>query len=266
MLLGPNADAVRMAGDKLLLSRHLLASGVRTPPCSNIVQFLRGGPTISPLSPEDGGQGACVGAALPHQLGSLADVSGSFPAVYKPRCGAGSQATFLVNNTAELANSTTKARSEGWHGEMIVQPLVPGLPVSAALLLGPRHQVALPAGSQELSTDGRFRYRGGTLPLHLALSERACRLAWQAVGTIPGLRGYVGVDLVLGDSPDGSQDWVIEINPRLTTAYVGLRRLALSNLAGAMVNIVAGMDVRGLHWRPGTVTFRADGTVAFWNY
>jgi len=35
---------------------------------------------------------------------------------------------------------------------------------------------------------------------------------------IPGLWGYVGIDLV--DTADGPQ--VIEINPRLTTSYCGL--------------------------------------------
>lgn len=48
-----------------------------------------------------------------------------------------------------------------------------------------------------------------------------------AVGALPGLRGHVGVDLVA--APDRCV--VIEVNPRLTTSYVGLRRVLRANLA-----------------------------------
>ena len=41
-----------------------------------------------------------------------------------------------------------------------------------------------------------------------ALAERAVRLAEHAVAAVPGLFGYVGVDLVLGDQAD----FVIEID------------------------------------------------------
>ena len=52
-------------------------------------------------------------------------------------------------------------------------------------------------------------------------------LARAAVRAIAGLRGYVGVDLVLGEDAVRC----IEINPRLTTSYIALRRVARLNLA-----------------------------------
>jgi len=49
-----------------------------------------------------------------------------------------------------------------------------------------------------------------------------------------GLRGYIGVDMVLtNDEPV-----VIEVNPRLTTSYIGLRKVINFNLAQAIVNAV----------------------------
>jgi predicted ATP-grasp superfamily ATP-dependent carboligase len=51
------------------------------------------------------------------------------------------------------------------------------------------------------------------------------------VESFRGLKGYVGVDLVL--SKNGPI--VIEINPRLTVSYVGLRRVSNLNLARAMI-------------------------------
>jgi predicted ATP-grasp superfamily ATP-dependent carboligase len=62
------------------------------------------------------------------------------------------------------------------------------------------------------------------------LDQRARDLAWRAISAVPGLSGYVGVDLVLGET-----DVAIEINPRLTTSYVGYRALARFNLAQALL-------------------------------
>jgi predicted ATP-grasp superfamily ATP-dependent carboligase len=166
--------------------------------------------------------------------------------IVKPRFGAGSLDTVL--------NGELKSTSE--IGPMIVQPFLSGRAASVAFLCGPAARLALPPAEQILSADGRFRYLGGRLPLPADLASRAVTLAWQAIDRVPGLCGYIGVDLVLGD--DG-RDWAIEINPRLTTSYIGLRALAESNLAEAMLEIAAGAELRPLRWRSGTVEFSAQG-------
>src|SRR5262249_45038295 len=96
-------------------------------------------------------------------------------------------------------------------------------------------------------------YRGGRLPLLPEFARRAEAIARQALAGIPGLCGYIGVDLVLGD--DG-RDWAIEINPRLTTSYLGLRVLAKTNLAAAILHIAAGEAAPPLEWCDGPVEFR----------
>ena len=143
----------------------------------------------------------------------------------------------------------------------LVQEFVPGTAASVAVLVGPAGTVALAPAAQRLSGDGRFRYLGGTLPLPGPLAERAAALARRAVAAVPGLRGYVGVDLVLGEADDGRGDMVIEINPRVTTSYIGLRALAAGNLAAAMLQVVRGEPVGPLRWRRGRVTFTAGGLV-----
>src|SRR5262249_10569935 len=155
--------------------------------------------------------------------------------VCKPRFGAGSQATFLVRDPDTLPACIERARIAGWRGEMIVQPFVAGTAASVAFLCGPRQCVELAPAAQLLSADGRFRREGGAVPWPELLATRAARLARSAVEAVPGLAGCVGVDLVLGDRADGSADWVIEINPRLTTSYLGLRELAEQNLAEMML-------------------------------
>jgi tyramine---L-glutamate ligase len=212
-LLGPSAAAVGLTADKLLLSHHLHAAGVPTP----------------------------ARARLPGPI--------SYPAVLKPRDGAGSQATFLVRNSEGLTRCSQQAVAEGWHGELILQAFVPGTPASVAFLVGPGGCVPLLPAAQHLSDDGRFHYRGGSVPLSAELCERAVAVAQRAVEAVPGLRGYVGVDIVLGET-----DQVIEINPRLTTSYIGLSTLAETNLAEAMLRVAAGEPV-ALRWRQGEVQF-----------
>ena len=66
--------------------------------------------------------------------------------------------------------------------------------------------------------------------------------------------------MVLGDDPSGAGDAVIEINPRLTTSYVGLRALAHGNLAEAMMELAAGRRVE-LCWHAGSIQFQSSGGV-----
>jgi predicted ATP-grasp superfamily ATP-dependent carboligase len=232
-LLGPTPAAVELTADKLVLAERLQSRDVPTP-----------------------------------QTRPLADVQKDpawlrFPVVCKPRDGAGSQATFLARDLPQLEAGISQALCSVPGVSLLVQPFVPGLAVSIAFLLGPRQTIPLLSCGQELSQDGRFHYLGGSLPLPSTLAVRSRRLARRAVEAVEGLQGYVGVDLVLGEPADGSEDQVIEINPRLTTSYVGLRALAATNLAEAMLCLAEGEAVPPVVWKDGAVRFRADGTVSF---
>jgi predicted ATP-grasp superfamily ATP-dependent carboligase len=225
LLLGPSPQAVRLSADKLALAECLLSCGVPTPPAQ-----------VCP--PE--------GPPFP------------FPVVCKPRRGAGSQRTFRIANRIDyLAFLREAERLSGWESELIVQPWVEGLAASIAFLVGPGAAVALPACEQRLADDDSCRYLGGRVPLPLELRERAERLARRATTAVPGLQGHFGLDLVLGDAGDGSADFVIELNPRLTTSYAGLRRLAKDNLMEALLAVVQGQPLRPLSWHEGEVSFLA---------
>ncbi len=223
-LLGPSLDAIRLTSDKLALSEYWRAHDIPTPATTDRA------PT------------ACE----------------AFPVVWKPRDGAGSTDTFLVRDRFGLATALAARHP---HRPMILQEFVPGRAASVAFLCGPRETVPLLPTFQLLGDDGRFKYEGGELPIPPDLAERAVMLGRRAVACVPGLLGYVGVDLVLGDAPDGSRDSAIEINPRLTTSYIGLRALADFNIADVMLRVAAGEEVGALRWKPGRVRFGPDGAV-----
>ncbi len=216
-LLGPGLEAIALTSDKFALFQHWRSSGIPTPE------------TV--LCPE-----------LP----------GSWPCVVKRRDGAGSEGTRLVETVADyrelvgrgrvfesrgrpacrradLEDSTTPY--ENW----IAQPLCAGQPASIAFLVGPRAILGLPATYQCISNDGQFRFGGGLVPIAPNLAVRAERLGRAALAGVKGLRGYIGVDLILGTSTDGRDDLVLEINPRLTTSYVGLRAYVDGNLAAQLL-------------------------------
>jgi hypothetical protein len=54
--------------------------------------------------------------------------------------------------------------------------------------------------------------------------------------------GWVGVDLILGSRPDGRDDRVLEVNPRVTTSFVGHARLFATSLAAAMIAVASGTE------------------------
>jgi predicted ATP-grasp superfamily ATP-dependent carboligase len=224
-LLGPSSDAVRLTGDKLRLADHLRRHGVPTPP------------------------------TFPWRPGRDDSPPASFPLVCKPRYGAGSQATFLVRDRDELGAAARATADEAWRGEMIAQPYHAGSAASVSFLVGREVTLALPTTAQRLSDDGRFRYLGGEVPLPATLNHRAQQLARHALDAVAGLFGYVGVDVVLADSV--GDDVVIEINPRLTTSYVGLRRLARGNLAEALLAVTTGSPLPAVEWHEGPVRFAA---------
>jgi predicted ATP-grasp superfamily ATP-dependent carboligase len=131
-----------------------------------------------------------------------------------------------------------------------------GVPGSVSLLISPTGQVTplLPA-FQMFHNNGMFSYKGGSFINDVGECDRVIQLARKAVQGIPGLHGYVGVDVMLGKNENGSEDVVLEINPRLTTSYLGLRQATTLNLFHCMLDAVIcdkrvpiNWSPQGIHW------------------
>lgn len=224
-LLGPDQSLVELASDKHRTAEFLTRAGVPAP------------------------QGGL------HQAGSPWPRDFRYPAVWKPLDGAGSQGVVYVPNP-----EAPRLTPNGQRGRL--ERYCPGVPASVAFLYGPDGlKLALPACRQRLSDDGRFRYLGGELPLPPELALRAVTISDRALNALPGAFGYLGVDLVLGEAADGADDVVIEINPRLTTSYIGLRAAVEANLAEAMLQVAQGLKRRIIFNALRAVQFDADGKI-----
>ena len=181
--LGSTPQAIRLTADKWRLAAHLEVAGIPTP------RTLR-------FRTSDG---------LPAYA--------HYPAVIKPVDGAGSIQTYFCENADALPDRLSLP------SEMVIQPFLEGESWSVSLLMGDGNDpLILGAGRQNIVRLGNsFEYRGGLIK---AFSTRSVAEPMQAVKSVEGLRGWVGVDFIKGRHDESLT--VLEINPRPTTSIVGL--------------------------------------------
>jgi len=157
-----------------------------------------------------------------------------FPVIIKPKEGIGCQGLSIVKKFPQLPIAISKVKKEAKTNTYLIQEFVKGINASVSLITNGKKAIPLTLNLQtiDLNTpDKASSYIGGMVPLDHELKDEAFHIAKKAVELFKGLRGYVGVDLILSNSGP----LLIEINPRLTVSYVGLRRVSNLNLANAMV-------------------------------
>jgi len=200
LLLGSSAEGVSVAGDKWDCFRRFADNDLPTPHTWRV---------------------SCAEAL------TAAEKFG-FPLVVKPIDGVGCEGVSIVSDSSSLrmALDLLNPRPES----ILVQRYLSGTHASVSLLVAETGVLPLSLNEQVVSVGVPFIYRGGTVPLDHIQRDLAFECAERAVSLVPGLRGYVGVDMLLTEK----ECYTIEINPRLTTSYVGLRRVININLAEAI--------------------------------
>ncbi|MEZ6056422.1 MAG: ATP-grasp domain-containing protein [Planctomycetaceae bacterium] len=271
--LNSSPEAIRLCSDKWQLARHLNQHHIATLP------------TVSPYgeTPFDRpaanrrdhvGDDAMTESEHSQEPWSIEDWGRSTPLVVKPRFGAGSQSIQMVLDQPELSAVLTRFPASPIEAQAIVQPCVAGRNLSVAAFFREdpsQPPFRLPLADQRLSEDGSFTYLGGSIPPSTKTSDvmsrsdlerRVDELLRQIALTIPGLRGYVGCDLLLPFDPSMQQEsplLLVEINPRLTTSYLGYRRLAVENLARFWIDNPPAT----IEWQLGRVHFDPHGGCRF---
>lgn len=169
--------------------------------------------------------------------------------VVKPRDGCGTLSIVTYESFDEASNALCE--------NSILQPWMPGQSISISLVATGSDQFFLPAVSQTIS-DGDCQYVGGCGPLENEEQRRATSLASRAIAAMPPTaRGFVGIDMILGET--SSDDYVIEINPRLATSYIGLRKMIQGNLAARFFELESGPV--SCKVAAGAVRWTTDGSI-----
>ena len=138
----------------------------------------------------------------------------------------------------------------------VIQPFIPGTPLSLSLLAQNGEAWLLTCNIQDVRRDHVFSYHGGWTGGAEHRRNVLEPLASRIAAAMPGLWGYVGIDLI--DGADGPV--ILEVNPRLTTSYVGLRAsidLNPAELVLAMAETPLSRLRRPLSPRPIRVELRA---------
>ena len=78
-------------------------------------------------------------------------------------------------------------------------------------------------------------YVGGMLPFESEYKDELFDIATKACEHVKGLKGFVGVDLLLCND-DIYPAYLLEINSRFTTPYVGLKKIANFNIVKTIIN------------------------------
>lgn len=209
LVLGSSTVGIKAAGDKTLTYQLLKAHDIPTP------RTLRLRPADDP-------------ASIGRQIG--------YPVVVKPIDGVGCHSVFVARQQSELERITAAAGQKALDATLLAQAYIDGVAVSVSLLTDGSRCLPLTLNLQEIRGRSRLRYHGGRIPFEHPLRALAFRRVEEVVQAIPGLKGYVGIDLVLTDH----DAVVIEVNPRLTTSYVGVRKVLRQNPAALILDAVAG--------------------------
>ena len=184
-------------------------------------------------------------AGVPTALDGAASHHGRW--IVKPDDGAGCLSTrvFRDHAAALAAVAVDPARAD----TLALQPFVEGEALSISMIVGADLATAVSFNRQRIEIDpaGRLRDLGvqagaldmATDPRISCLDAIACATA----RALPGLGGFVGIDVVWNEERGAV---VIEVNPRVTCAYVGLSDMLGHNLAADILRLKAvGAPPRG---------------------
>jgi len=162
-----------------------------------------------------------------------------YPLVFKPSTSVSCKGISVVSNENEMKMAINKMKAESSTECFLVQKLFSGIAASVSLISTGMEATPITLNEQLLTLEPASShlgswYYGGVVPLHHPMEKAAFEIAKKAVEAIRGLVGYIGVDMVL----TCRGPIVMEINPRLTTSYVGLTKVVDFNVAQAILTAV----------------------------
>jgi predicted ATP-grasp superfamily ATP-dependent carboligase len=127
--------------------------------------------------------------------------------VVKPRTGCGSEGVRITSFVRAGQNEIVTRYHEGLH-------------LSASFIVGREGFLPLTINRQLIDFEGEgMSYQGSQVPYNTPRADEIWEAARKAALAL-GLRGYAGIDFVLGERP-----WAVDVNARPTTSIIGIARV-----------------------------------------
>lgn len=155
--------------------------------------------------------------------------------VAKPEDGAGCEGVQVFDSLHDLKLWITE---DDRYLNYLAQPYQAGVAASFSMLCRDGKSWLLSCNQQHITLDGsQFKLTGITVNGMLPYWQRFETIARKIAKMLPDALGYVGVDVIV-DVENNDKIYVVEINPRLTTSYIGLHEALNYNPAKLILDCV----------------------------
>ncbi|AFJ02918.1 putative ATP-utilizing enzyme (ATP-grasp superfamily) [Methylophaga frappieri] len=195
--LGCTPEAIFICTDKMLCAEHLERAGITTITGQLAIDWL-------------------------------AQPAFSGPFICKPRDGAGCVETYFFNDAKALQTHLEQSSHQDLT-QQLVQPYLTGQSLSLCLFISDSTCQVLSLNRQQIEKQAgqlHFHHVETGIDYPSSFSQQdAQQLAKQLHRAIPGLWGFIGVDLL----HSAERTYLIEVNPRLTTAFNHVPKLGISS-------------------------------------
>ena len=161
-----------------------------------------------------------------------------YPLIFKPIDGVGCGGLSLVTQEKQISKAILNIQLNSTQNRFIVQKYIEGTPASINCISNGKFAIPITFNAQFVtfnsSIGGQSEYEGGFTPFHHELEEKTKKAVMHFPEYFPGLLGFFGVDLIF------TKDDVvfIEINPRITTSYIGAKAAIRENIMDIVINAV----------------------------
>ncbi|NVM53055.1 MAG: ATP-grasp domain-containing protein [Candidatus Helarchaeota archaeon] len=239
LLLGPSADAIKITADKAETHKKALEAHVLVPSAIRVA-FSEKSELIDKIC---------------RQIG--------YPVVFKPIDGVGGSGICIIASQQDIEAGLQTVRKETRLETFQVQKFINGLDVSISAIVSEKEVRPISLNAQLVRLGpptGESEYRGGYLPISHALKDEAFENSKKILQHLEGFRGYVGLDFVFSYAP-----FLIEINPRITTSYLGLREVLSINPAQIILDAVQGKPSKKVSLNGATI-FTKETFEGEWNH
>ena len=154
----------------------------------------------------------------------------------KPNDGAGCEATMCFDNAENLMHWLVHNKKQHSY---IIQPFQDGTPASISCVMHQGRARLLSCNKQIIDINNHtLSFKGVVVNGMRDHQQPFEQIANQIAKVFPSLAGYVGIDVIVQDD----HVFVLEINPRLTTSYAGLRESIGANPAELIINTLTKPD------------------------